>query len=133
MIKIILFITVILLGGCVSLPSADGVSKLIDKSGKAIATVQAVNTAKIIAETGKTKAIDIKKSAKRVDDIISSLSNEKDKVALTSQVMDTRTSLAENTYMNGFKTASIFWLSLIVLGMIIRYFFPKAKKETKEF
>lgn len=106
----ILAITIIsialLQAGCVSTGDIKGI---VDKSGKAVGTV-------LITKAGSTLADSVKIKSKTI-------------ASIRDDTLKSKTLIAtgKNRYWVGSNHSTIFWLFMIVMGMIVRYFYPKKK------
>jgi len=122
--------------GCVSLPSADGISKVVNAGGKAAGTVLIAKSAKTIADTRKIKAKTNQAFVKATEDLIAKQPPE-EQSDLIKQSIQAKVSLAENSWFNGFMVGFTFALGLLGLAITLKYLldkvFPKTIKETKEY
>ena len=132
-ITILLIIYVSLITGCAS---TGDISDIVDKGGKAIATVQVANTAKTIADTQETKAKMNKKYGKDLMAAII-LQPVEEKSILLIHSMDAKVEVAKNTWWKGhnigFINASSFWLLLIIAKYIFDRYKQVAKSRTENF
>jgi len=127
--RFLFLICITVLSACSLSPDIEGI---IDKSGKSIATVQLANTGKSLADTRRIKAETTQKFGADVMLLIGKQPIEL-QADLIKKSIEAKVEVSKNTRSKG-------WLDLFILGSILalfiwvlRYFFPKPKKETKEF
>lgn len=133
---VILVISVIfieLLQGCSLSPDIEGI---VDKGGKAIATIQVSSAIKELAHTREIKAKTSQRYGKDLMNLIEEQSIDK-QADLISESIQAQVDIAENNTFKGMLIATAVWSIFLLILRIAVFLFnrykPIAKKTTKEY